>query len=398
MIGKTKQLRELDAQQLDIAGNATIGRAVTRTIRVSPDGDNTDGSSWAKAINSLSDALDLCSTDVTQATLILVGPQTGNVHYDINRAGDPSWSCNVIIQGTHRTWAKIMNDHPGATSIMNFTGYTSLNNLNFNLGTGNNGVSIAKGAFRLGHVQFIGEDLASAKTALTLGNGTVTCKHGKAHDVEWLGDGGTHMKGLLLNKVEKSRFEVLRFHECQTAIQIIHADSDSNIWEDIDIGHNTLGLDIDAGNTQHFLGIDLHDNTTNVDDEVGDHIWEDIRGEFPIAIEPADLTGTAVNTHVNANTWGADTQLRAAAASTVPFRIVGVSVEPSAAGWFSVRFSADSGATFYDEVLFDATKREGQAAPPGTEFIFNAGTRISASAQSDTGNDTVQVWLEIQEI
>ena len=34
----------------------------------------------------------------------------------------------------------------------------------------------------------------------------------------------------------------------------------------------------------------------------------------------------------------------------------------------------------------------------GTEFIFNKGTRISASAKDVTGGDNEKVWLEIQEI
>ena len=34
----------------------------------------------------------------------------------------------------------------------------------------------------------------------------------------------------------------------------------------------------------------------------------------------------------------------------------------------------------------------------GTDFIFNPGTRISASAMSESGSNDVDIWLEIQEI
>ena len=38
------------------------------------------------------------------------------------------------------------------------------------------------------------------------------------------------------------------------------------------------------------------------------------------------------------------------------------------------------------------------AAPSGTEFIFDKGTRISAKARDVNGGDNVKVWIEIQEI
>jgi len=73
-------------------------------------------------------------------------------------------------------------------------------------------------------------------------------------------------------------------------------------------------------------------------------------------------------------------------------------MEPSTSEWYQLRFSADSGATFYDIIQFDGTKREGIAAPSGTEHIFNAGTRISASARDVSGGDNVKVWIEVQAI
>ena len=42
--------------------------------------------------------------------------------------------------------------------------------------------------------------------------------------------------------------------------------------------------------------------------------------------------------------------------------------------------------------------RESSAFPSGTEFIFNTDTRISASCKTNTGDDTANVWLEVQKI
>ena len=63
-----------------------------------------------------------------------------------------------------------------------------------------------------------------------------------------------------------------------------------------------------------------------------------------------------------------------------------------------VRFSGNSGVSFYDVIMFSGNKREGIAAPSGTEHIFNRGTRISCSAKSVSGGNNVDVWPEIQEI
>ena len=160
------------------------------------------------------------------------------------------------------------------------------------------------------------------------------------------------------------------------------------------MGDSGIGFDIDAGNEQHIDDILFHHNTTNIDDEVGDHVYNTLSGHFPIALAPADLDGIAVATHVNAATWGDDVEIRAAGAK--PFRIVASHLEPNASEWFRVRFT--DGTTYYDELLFDANKREGIAAPSGTEFIFNKGIAISASAQCETGGKSVQVWIEVQEI
>ena len=130
---------------------------------------------------------------------------------------------------------------------------------------------------------------------------------------------------------------------------------------------------------------------------MGDHFFDNLQGQFSIDIEPDNLVGVSVTTGA-ANTYGNDTEIRAAATSLKPFRIVGVHFDPATTEWYQVRFSADSGTTFYDILQFDATKREGVAAPSGTEFIFNAGTRISASARDVSGADIVKIWLEIQEI
>jgi len=81
-------------------GSAVINRAITAKLHVSKNGDNTDGSTWGKAYNKIQDALDAASTDINDLTLILIAVATGPTdNYDIDTAGDPTWTGNYEIVG-----------------------------------------------------------------------------------------------------------------------------------------------------------------------------------------------------------------------------------------------------------------------------------------------------------
>ena len=388
--GRIKTLKE---RQEDELGNASILRAVTATLRVSSNGTGVDGLSWRTAYTTIQAALDAASTDEDDCTLILISSHT--TFYDINKTGDPTWAANVILMGTHRNWAKIKNNHDTATSIMKLTGKSSAIDLNFNLGTGGNGLIMTHGGARGYHLQFVGEDLTGAGIALWL-DGSPS-KHGKFIDLHFLGH-TTHMTGIKVDQIAYSYFELLRIHECAVGIQFVGASADSNHFNDIDIGDCGIGLDIDAGNCQHFADVLFHGNTTNVDDEVGDHHWNNIKGQFPATTTPDDLTGVTITAGVGANTWSAaDVQVGAAAAR--PFRIVGILLDPADAEKYRVRLY--DGTDYFEDVFIEGGRglaKRSASVPAGTEFIFNKGTVISASAKSESGGNDIQVSLQIQEI
>ena len=383
------------------AGTAALGRAVTAVLLVSPNGSGTDGLSWTTAYQTIQAALAVASTDADDCTLILISPHATN--YNINTAGDPTFSGNYILAGTHRDWAKIKNEHASATSVLKFTGKASLINLNINLGESNNGVIMTHGGFRAARCQFIGEDLTSAKTALHI-DGASQIKHGKVTGCDFLGEGTTQMTGLLVDNCSLSLFEDLRMHKAKTCIQIVEntGTSDENLFRKIDLGDSGIGLDIDAGDEQHFDDIVFHNNDTNVDDEVGNHIWRNIFGSFEIEMVPDNFTGVTFNASAAGDTWSADVPIRTATVATKPFRVVAVHSEANATEKFRMRFSADLGLTHYDDIQVEgntnAIKREGSAFPSGTEFIFNKSTRISGSCKSESGGNGAVVWLEIQKI
>ena len=285
---------------------------------------------------------------------------------------------------------------------MKFTGLIGLEDVCFNLGTGSgNGIIITKSFFRVDHLQFIGEDLTGAATALHL-DGATTLKFGKIRDVEMVGEGTTHMTGLLIDNVAHSDFENLDFDDCKTAIQIVNAASDRNHFEHLHIDDSGIGLDLDAGNEQRFEDVHFHNNTTDVDDVVGDHAWGDVRSETDITIYPDNFVGITLATAAGANAWGGDTEIRSAVTATAPFRVLGVHVEANASEKFRIRLSDDAGVTHFDDIQEEGTanqqKRESIAAGSSSEHIFNKGVKISGSAKSESGNNSVVVWLEIQEL
>lgn len=391
----------VDTDAIDGDRGASIaGRAVTDILHVSPDGSGADGNSWASAYTTIEDALDAASTDGDACTLILMSPHA--TYYDINTTGDPTWSGNYILSGSYRNWAKIKNDHASATSVLKFTGKVALENLTIDCGSGSNNGLIISGSGTKGSilecVYLECEDVTGAQTAIEVSGGTeyIRFDRVKVHGVV------ANTKGLLLDNCKLSNFEWVDLHECLTGTQLTNVASDSNIFSHILFNTCTLALDIDAGNNQLFHEISFGNCTTNVDDEVGDHSWIGIHGESDISIYPDNFAGSTVATHANPATWGTDTEVRAAATATAPFKVVGVHAEANANEKFRIRFSHDSGLTHYDDILIEgvanAVKREAIAAPSGTEHIFNKGTKISASAKSESGGNSTVVWIEIQEI
>ena len=377
-------------------GTSIMGRAATATLYVSPNGDGSDGTTWAKAYTTIQAALDAASTDADDITLILIGPHATN--YDIYTTGDPTWAANVMLMGSHRTFAKVMNTHGSATSIMKLTGKVSVNHLNFNLGSGSgNGLIFTHSGSRVYECNFIGEDLTGAATALWLDHAT-TGKFAKVTDSEFKGH-VTYMTGILVDKYSHSLFDDIRICDCLKGIQIVGATATENQFCSVFTEGCAIGFDIDAGTDQHLCKITFHENTLNIDDEAGAHFYTDLYGDFPITITPTDLVGTTLASNATLNVYGTDTELRAAAAATKPFRVIGVIVEPAVAQWYQIRLSADSGSTFFEQVMVSTARAAGSAIPSGTGYIFNAGTRISGSCKAESsGPDNIKVWLKIQEI
>ena len=330
-------------------GSSTTGRAMTATLRVSPDGDDSDGSSWTKAYTTIQAALDAASTDANDCTLILIAPHP--TYYDINTTGNPTWTGNYEIKGTHRLWAPVRNQHNDATCVMKFTGKVSVEDLAIfstdnGVGGSVSGLIFTKSGYRVRQCGFNSESATHALNSIHIDGSAGLINGGRLEDVEIRGT-KTVTTGLYINAGRINTTRDINFHNCLNAIQIIDATSDSNYFDDIEIGNCTIGINLDAGDGNHFRDMRFHDCDTNIDDEVGNHFWNEIYGSFPIGIEPDDFTGVALATGDGANIWGTSTEVRAAATSTTPFTVVDISIEADATEKFRIRLTGDDSIVYF---------------------------------------------------
>ena len=400
MIDHNGKLNTIREDIMSGIGPAMLGRAITAKLYVSPNGSDADGSTWAKAYTTIQGALAAASTDANDCTLILLAPH--DTYYDINTTGDPTYTGNYEIVGTHRLWALVRNTHASATSIMKFTGKVSLRDLAIFQTGDTNGVTFTQGGFRIRDCGFNSEGLTDPATAIYIDGSAGLTRGGIIEDIQVQGH-ITYTKALHINASKVNEFYNMRIAKCLTGVHIEDAGSDMNSFDELMLHNCATGIDIDSGNGSMFNNIHFHGCTTNVDDAVGDSNWNNINAELDTSFFPDNFTGVTVATHANADTWtAAPVEIRSAAAATKPFKIVTTLAEASAAEKFRVRFSANAGSTWFTDIVIEgevnAIKSIASSASTATDHVFNAGTQISAESKCESGGESVVVWIKIQEI
>lgn len=396
MVDEEGKLRDLTERQVDMLDIAGLGRTNTATFYVSPDGSGADGLSWRTAYQTIPAAIAAASSDANALTRLLLAPGT----YDMDTTGDPDFAKNIVLQGSHRNWVIIENNHASATTVVGNQSYLALFDLTVDCGTGdNNGIAAAvANGFRAERVYIEAEHVTGAQTGIYLLGGAeyARIKDVKVHGVK------AHTTGIRYNNCALSLMDKVDFVDCLTGLKIDNAASDGNIFTFIAFANCTLGLDVNGGNNQFFHELMFANCTRDIDDEVGDHTWVNIHGSHPVYVHPDNFTGDIVNTNAVADTWGTDTEIIAAAAIDNPFRVVAIQAEGSANEKFRIRFSSDSGGTHYDDIQIEgsvaAVSRETSVFPSQSVPIYNVGTRISCSTKSESGGNNVWVWVEIQEL
>jgi len=372
----------------------TIG--FTETLFVSAAGDNSDGSSWARAYTSLPTALDWIEANQNNGEVHCIMLQAGN--WDMNLTGTPTYNANLAIYGVDsRNQAVILNSHATATGVLQFTGWCSINNLTIDCGVGNIGINLngVVDGCRLRKLNFDCEALTGAADAILLdgGNG-----YTKIMDVIIIGE-ATNTTGIRLNDASRNIIQNIQILTALVGIHLDNAADDDNIIEDVHVHTCTTGLLIDAGATDnHFDHIHFLNNTTRIDDNGTTTLFTNIFFSGAVSIiSPDDVAGVLVVGGAGANTWSAAAvQIRAASAT--PFRIIGVRYECAVAERTGIRLFSDGGTVpIFQDLVETGAAIVSKLEPSQPEPIWvNQGLAIHARVKSEAGGNNCLIWLLIQ--
>ncbi len=284
MIGLEERVAWLESQHDDMFG-VIDSRANTATLFVSPDGTGADGQSWRTAYQTPAAAFDACSADANDLTLVFFAPAT----YDFNAPGQPTWTQNIVVQGSHRDFVIFTNTHVTASCVLRLEGLSVVRDVTITPVAADNGLLMMANGARAVRLRIDGTAHTGAGVGLWLDGDDA-----KATDIDIEGNPAQTIGLNVLGA--RTHYENIFIHSCATGIWIHNSAADDNFFEHIDIHDCALGIDIDSGNRQHYENIAFYGNTRNVDDEVGDSEWLNIRGRFDIEILPDNLVGITVIT------------------------------------------------------------------------------------------------------
>jgi len=243
---------------------SNVNRPVTRYYLVSPNGDNSDGLTWSTAYNSLTTALNNVTVNDNELTLILLAPGV----YDIDTAGDPTWSANVEIYGSHRSWVFIKNSHPSATSILNLTGLAAVSNITIDCGESSiNGLKFTRDGARVYNTYIECGNVTGVQKAVEISGGA---KYARVRGLMIHGN-VSYTTALVLDDCSYGNFEDLEVFEALVGLHIkeTSGSSNKNYFSDFEIRSCATAFDLDAGDNQMFNRVIFSGNTVNVDDAVG---------------------------------------------------------------------------------------------------------------------------------
>ena len=220
-------------------------------------------------------------------------------------------------------------------------------------------------------------------------------KEGEYEDIFFQGEEINSISINLIN-TNHNHFRDIQIHECEIGVRFNDNNTIDNYFEKIDFHRNRIGIDLDAGYEQHFENLYFDDCDYNVDDEIGDSYWYDIRTEIEEGIiSPNNLVGVDVDGG-GAGVYGADTLIYDALVSDRPYYVVAIMFRPDAQEVYGLRLTDDIGITYFYETVVEA-RIFNQIDRFAIEFprIFNAHSQINCSVRSISGGDDMDIWLEI---
>lgn len=359
----------------------------TDRIYVHKDGDNSDGETWETAYSTLNRAYNATSADLDDKTIIFVGIGL----FDVNCVYQLNITKNIHIVGSGRDATIFTNTHASAEYVLNATRYFKMENCEILMDDEYGGIQIYgnNSDTRLIHMRFLAS-VVDVPVALHLHDGG----HGEFEDI-YIGGNGTLIIGIFLNGSRHNHFNNIEIFRCKSAVRFDWINTDGNFFSDIRIVGAPKGLDIFAGNDQHFEHMFFEQCNMAVDDEVGDSSWFEIYTDTMLcAVQPQDLVGVDVDTAIAADTYGADVLILDASDEDIPYYIVAILFEPDTKEKYGLRLWVGTGY-FYETVIEAKFLDERDRHTIEMPRIFNAHSQIYCSVKSETGNNDMDVWLEI---
>jgi len=138
----------------------------------------------------------------------------------------------------------------------------------------------------------------------------------------------------------------------------------------------------------------------NIDDASNSTSLDNIMSKFANAIYPESVNGITLPNSTIPETYGENTPIIPAETIDKPFRILAYTAAPSDDKKFIIRLSADSGVTYFLHMM---DRRDGNSGELARVLVLNneifpKGTEISGSIMGEVGDETLEIWLYIQEV
>lgn len=406
----------------NIHGNVDIGiinllksivkaTCYTDTLFVSSAGDNSDGSSWTKAYTSPISALDWIKDNqaVGETHLVMIGDGT----FDMNTTGDPEYtSINVAIigMGKNKTW--LTNDHASATSILKFDS-CGLTIANLTIHTGNNNITGLHLDCNVGSWLQDGTIIENVDFRVLTPTGAHTFLYIEG-SVEKLHMSNctfygyiTYTTAIYTDDATYCTYTNLQFHTCLIGIHLNDADDRYNVFKDIYFSYCDICIQIDNAGAGGNYFENIHFNytyTTNISDAGATNYYYNLikngySWEVQEEIYPNNLTVIPVIAGAGANSYGAaNTEIKSVAATLNPYYVKGFTYEADTSEKWGVTFEVDLGIGAQTFSIVEGVANELKVYYFNKPFIVRQGVALECAVKSETGGNTMSIWLIIEEI
>jgi len=320
-LGRQSVLNETNIDDTDIDRtynyyDADQNIMFTDIIFVHIDGDNTTGNSWNTAYKSLHTALTLASNDSNDYTLI----KLGSGDQDINQVGNPTYDCNVMIQGDDRPNTRIINTNALALSVIKFTGNVLLDTIIIDCGD-TNGIIFAGEVCKIEN-SLIQADSATANAIMVDFHASVSSI--TINKVDFIGSlYQNYTTSLRMEDITFSRIQSSNFWFGLKAIDIIN----SHYLEFTDISYNQIhtAINIDAISTNLFFTYThFRENINNINDSSNSAFFcqqHTILDQEIIRLVPPEMTGTELTGGVAAEEYGSWVNITTSSTALKPFKV-----------------------------------------------------------------------------